>query len=300
MITYLESSLFESPAQTLVNTVNTYGVMGRGIAREFKCLYPEMFEAYAAKCKDRMLQPGRLHMYRTVNKWVLNFPTKTNHKWSSRIEYVEAGLKTFVRTYSAAGVSSISFPQLGCGTGGLDWNRDVLPLMEEYLSRLEIEIFIHVYSGAASASRSLESLIQRLRYSPAPIEFEQFSADLLEITRHRGNPTLELDIVRLMHHSLVRKGYFGFTECEGDAKEQFAEMQDLVVQLPYVVKSRCCQSVQATKNRSKYVASEKETWDSAVQFDGSVLRPTWMDSSGFPEEDILWTSNPMQTSFMET
>lgn len=76
MLTYVTTNLFDSPAQTLVNAVNTVGVMGKGIAAEFKRRYPEMFERYKALCDREWIAIGRLHLYRTPGKWVLNFPTK--------------------------------------------------------------------------------------------------------------------------------------------------------------------------------------------------------------------------------
>lgn len=143
MLSYVTSNLFESPAQTLVNTVNTVGVMGKGIAAEFKQRYPEMFERYAKYCKDGSLDIGKLHLYRTPNKLVLNFPTKKHWRNPSKLEYIEAGLRKFVDTYAAHGIVSVSFPQLGCGNGGLPWEK-VQPLMEQYLSRLPIPVYIHV------------------------------------------------------------------------------------------------------------------------------------------------------------
>ena len=90
-ITYVRGNLFESPAQVLVNTVNTVGVMGKGVALEFKKLFPEMFEEYRRLCEGRLLKIGMLHIYRTPHKWVLNFPTKEHWRQPSRVEYIDAG-----------------------------------------------------------------------------------------------------------------------------------------------------------------------------------------------------------------
>src|SRR2546426_1288320 len=118
MITYVRGNIFESPAQTLVNTVNTVGVMGRGVAVEFKRLYPEMFKAYREHCERGDLTIGRLFFYRTEHKSVLNFPTKKHWRQPSRPEYIEEGLKTFAQTYERVGIHSVAFPALGCGNGG--------------------------------------------------------------------------------------------------------------------------------------------------------------------------------------
>jgi O-acetyl-ADP-ribose deacetylase (regulator of RNase III) len=142
MITFLESSVFDSPAQTLVNTVNTVGVMGKGIAKEFRSRYPEMFKEYKRLCDARKLQIGRLHLWRSDTRWVLNFPTKTTWQLPSRIEYIEAGLAKFVDTYKELGITSVSFPPLGCGNGQLNWD-DVRPVMERYLAQVTIPVYIH-------------------------------------------------------------------------------------------------------------------------------------------------------------
>jgi O-acetyl-ADP-ribose deacetylase (regulator of RNase III) len=142
MIRYLESSLFDSPAQTLVNTVNTVGVMGKGIAKEFKERYPEMFREYSRICRRGDLSIGSLHLWRSNRQWVLNFPTKTTWKKPSSLEYVRLGLEKFVATYKDLGIVSASFPPLGCGNGGLNW-QDVRPIMESHLHRLTIPVYIH-------------------------------------------------------------------------------------------------------------------------------------------------------------
>ncbi|MBN1139357.1 MAG: macro domain-containing protein [Anaerolineae bacterium] len=146
MLTYVTISLFDSPAQALVNTVNTVGVMGKGIAASFKKLYPDMYRQYKQLCQEDRLKIGTLHIYRTANKTVVNFPTKVHWRQPSRVEYIEAGLEKFVTHYGDYGISSVSFPQLGCGHGELDWERQVQPVMERHLRRLPIPVYIHLYS----------------------------------------------------------------------------------------------------------------------------------------------------------
>ncbi len=115
MIMYVEGDLFSSTAQVLVNTVNTVGVMGKGIAKEFKRIYPDMFRKYQEYCEAGRLQPGTLFLYRTRNKTILNFPTKRHWRQKSRLSDIEAGLKTFVAQYVEMGIYSIAFPQPSCG-----------------------------------------------------------------------------------------------------------------------------------------------------------------------------------------
>lgn len=139
-----DGDLFESSCQTLVNTVNCVGVMGKGIAKEFKKRYPLMFARYHNICSRGLLKIGTLYLWKGNDKWVLNFPTKKHWKNSSQIEWIELGLKKFLLSYKEKGIKSIAFPMLGCNNGGLDKN-DVLPLMREYLDKcddLDIEIYI--------------------------------------------------------------------------------------------------------------------------------------------------------------
>lgn len=176
MLKYLTTPLFDSPAQTLVNTVNTVGVMGKGIAAEFKRRYPEMFDRYRVFCQSKQLDIGKLYLYRTPNKWVLNFPTKKHWRYPSKMVYIEAGLQKFVSTYTECGVSSIAFPQLGCGNGGLNWD-DVRPVMHRYLNGLAIPVYIHVTSRRAGfVPEHLD--INELAQMRQDISFQRFWNDL--------------------------------------------------------------------------------------------------------------------------
>jgi len=142
MLTYLYASLFDSPAQTLVNTVNTMGVMGKGIAKTFRERYPAMFAEYKEFCTKGELTVGSLHLWKGGDRWVLNFPTKTTWRLPSKLEYIEKGLQTFVKNYERMGIVSASFPPLGCGNGNLNWE-DVRPMIEQYLSKINIPIYVH-------------------------------------------------------------------------------------------------------------------------------------------------------------
>ena len=118
MITYVASDIFDSPAKVLVNTVNTVGVMGKGIAKVFKAVYPEMFKEYQALCETRQFDIGQLWLYKAPNRWVLNFPTKRHWRNPSKVEFLEQGLAKFANSFSDYGITSVAFPLLGCGNGG--------------------------------------------------------------------------------------------------------------------------------------------------------------------------------------
>lgn len=190
VLTYKRTSLFESNAQTLVNTVNCVGVMGKGIAKAFKQREPEMFTAYKRLCDQKLLVPGKLWLWRGSENWVLNFPTKLHWRSPSKIEWVEAGLDKFVRTYEAQGVTEIAFPKLGCGNGGLDWE-EVRPLMERYLSDLTIPVFIHDHTKDIGLPEHLEHLAAEVRGTMNDLSFPSFIAALSVISKIA--PTIRLD-----------------------------------------------------------------------------------------------------------
>lgn len=140
----VQGDMFKSSAQTLVNTINCVGAMGKGIALEFKKRYPAMYDRYRQLCKDGLIQTGKLWLYKADDgKWVLNFPTKQHWRNPSKVEYIEQGLDKFVKTYKEKGIISIAFPMLGCSNGGLDKN-EILPIMQKYLEQcddLDVEIY---------------------------------------------------------------------------------------------------------------------------------------------------------------
>lgn len=143
MIKYIRGNLFNSKMQTLTNAVNCVGVMGAGMALEFKNRYPRMFLTYKKMCDLRLLDIGKLHIHKEKSKWILNFPTKKDWQNPSKIEYIEEGLQKLVETYKEKGITGLAIPQLGCSNGGLNWN-EVKPIMEYYLSQLDIPVEIYI------------------------------------------------------------------------------------------------------------------------------------------------------------
>lgn len=189
MITYLSGDLFQSPAQVLVNPVNTVGVMGKGIALKFKQVYPEMFEAYRNHCERGNLQIGQLYLYKTPNKWILNFPTKKHWHNPSRAEYIEAGLAKLRDRCSEMGMTSIAFPALGCGNGELDFETQVRPLMEGYLGRLSVPTFIYL-SGVKTdppEHKDVRRIKRWLRSEPSALPFDEVWPDLVDVLRGQQN-----------------------------------------------------------------------------------------------------------------
>ena len=180
MINYLTTNIFTSPAQALINTVNTVGVMGKGVALEFKKLYPIMYKQYRQRCKSGWMKIGKLFIYRTPHKIIVNFPTKRHWRASSKVEYLEVGLQEFVKQYNTYGITSASFPQIGCGNGELDWDKQVKPLMEHYLKALPIPVYIHLYPKAPDfiPERLDPTYVQELQLEREIIPFAQVWQDL--------------------------------------------------------------------------------------------------------------------------
>lgn len=172
MIRYIEGDIFSSPAQVIVNTVNTVGVMGKGIALEFKKRYPRMFEAYKIMCEKKDFKIGKLALFYEPDHWILLFPTKENWRYPSKIEYIEKGLDKFVREYAERGISSIAFPKLGCGNGELSWD-DVKPLMEKYLKPLPIDIYIYLknISEFVPEHKATESMLSWLKANAKDLSY---------------------------------------------------------------------------------------------------------------------------------
>ena len=148
MIEIITGNIFTTKSQTIVNTVNCVGVMGAGIAYECRLRYPNMYKRYVDICKAKQLQIGTLWLYKTDNKWILNFPTKYDWKYESKIEYLEKGLLKFVETYKAKGIQSIAFPVLGASNGGIPEEISI-SLMKKYLSQCDIKVEIYLYDPMA-------------------------------------------------------------------------------------------------------------------------------------------------------
>jgi O-acetyl-ADP-ribose deacetylase (regulator of RNase III) len=147
-IQVITGNIFTSECQTLVNTINCVGVMGAGIALECRLRYPEMYDKYVEFCKEGKIKPGILWLYKSEEKWILNFPTKLDWKRPSKVEYLHAGLKKFRETYEYKGIQSIAFPLLGADKGGIPASVSESILLS-YLDSLPIHVEIYHYDPTA-------------------------------------------------------------------------------------------------------------------------------------------------------
>ena len=148
MITFTQGNLLEADAEAFVNTVNTVGVMGKGVALMFKEAFPENFKAYLAACKAKEVQLGEMFVTKRDGflgpKWIVNFPTKAHWRYPSQMAWIENGLDDLKRFIVSEGVKSIALPPLGAGNGGLEWS-DVQHVIVEKLSDLtDVEILVFV------------------------------------------------------------------------------------------------------------------------------------------------------------
>lgn len=158
MVTVKTGDLFKSSAQTLVNTVNTVGVMGKGIALEFKKRFPEMFADYQQRCERGEVRLGRPYLFkRATSPWILNFPTKQHWRGVSRIADIEEGLRYLTANYRAWGIESLAVPPLGCGLGQLDW-RVVGPTLYRGLQSIDVPVELYAPAGTPPQQLTLEFL----------------------------------------------------------------------------------------------------------------------------------------------
>lgn len=154
----LIGDILQSKAQTLVNTVNCVGIMGKGIALEFKNRFPEMFKNYMEKCERREVKLGVPYLYKTLFlPQIVNFPTKDHWKSVSKICDIERGLQYLVAHYKEWGVTSLAIPPLGCGNGQLEW-KAVGPLIYRFVKQMGISIEMYAPYGTPAKELTIEFL----------------------------------------------------------------------------------------------------------------------------------------------
>ncbi|MDI9571413.1 MAG: macro domain-containing protein [Pseudomonadota bacterium] len=149
MINIKIGDILESKSQTLINTVNCVGVMGKGLALQFKKRFPDMFDDYVRRCQRGEVKLGQPYLYRTLlPPWILNFPTKDHWRSVASLHSIIAGLEHLLRNYREWGIASLAVPPLGCGEGQLEWSI-VGPTLYRYLNRMDIEIELFAPYGTA-------------------------------------------------------------------------------------------------------------------------------------------------------
>ena len=158
MFKALIGDLFESRAQTLVNTVNCVGVMGKGVALEFKKRFPSNFEDYATRCQRKQVRLGQPYLYRDpTGQSIVNFPTKGHWRSPARLKDIENGLDYLARHVEEWGIQNLAMPPLGCGNGGLEWS-EVGPLIYRKLHHSPIDVEVYAPFGAPKNELSIDYL----------------------------------------------------------------------------------------------------------------------------------------------
>ncbi|MCD4676954.1 MAG: macro domain-containing protein [Desulfobacula sp.] len=161
MIEYKTGDLLKDTSEAIVNTVNCVGVMGRGIALQFKKAFPENFKVYAAACKKGEVQPGKMFVVATNEmlgtKYIINFPTKRHWRGKSKLEDIQTGLKDLAAVIEKYKIQSIAIPPLGSGLGGLDWS-NVKQLINEALKKVKnVNVIVYEPLGAPSAKKMVRN-----------------------------------------------------------------------------------------------------------------------------------------------
>lgn len=267
MITYKTGNLLDAPVEALVNTVNTVGVMGKGIALQFKNTFPENFKVYSDAVKAGSFQLGKVLVV-PVNpigkvRYVINFPTKGHWRYPSKLEWIQTGLKDLREKIRENGITSLALPPLGCGNGGLDWEQ-VRPIIEKEMGNLDVEVYIYEPSSAIqeilkseekpSAARltSVRAMLLQLLYNYRALgEFtSEFAAEKLSYFLQRfGEKQLKLDFQKgiygpysgkVRHILYAVNGYYlkGYEQKDAKPFEPLEMMVDKTQEVQSYIKDR--------------------------------------------------------------
>lgn len=212
MIKVIIGDIFESQAQTLVNTVNCVGIMGKGIALEFKKRFPDMFKDYVKRCQDKQVRLGRPYLFKRIfSPWILNFPTKDHWRSVSKLEDIIEGLRYLQQNYKAWGITSLAVPPLGCGNGELEW-RVVGPTLYRHLKVLDIPVELYAPFGTPHEELQpsfLDESEERLSQKPAPYKITPAWVAIVEILNRIEKEPFHWPVGRTTFQKIA---YFA-TEC---------------------------------------------------------------------------------------
>ncbi|HUT58311.1 MAG TPA: macro domain-containing protein [Phycisphaerae bacterium] len=155
MIELTQGDILKAQAEALVNTVNCAGIMGRGIALQFRKAFPDNFKAYKALCNREELRPGKVFVFDLGHlgspRYIINFPTKKHWKGKGRLEYIESGLLSLVDELRRRDIRSVALPPLGCGLGGLDWNEVRQRIEQAFMGLPQVRVLLYEPKGAPAA-----------------------------------------------------------------------------------------------------------------------------------------------------
>lgn len=201
--------LLDAQTEALVNTVNCVGVMGKGIALQFKRRYPQVFKAYKKACDSGDVRVGKMLPIQTGEmvgpQWVINFPTKQHWRSPSRLEWIEDGLSDLRRVIDELGIKSIAIPPLGAGNGGLDWSC-VEPLIREAFSdRADVEVVL--YAPTRGRQRNVDAVQRQLRVTRGRALvlalIDQYVAQRAVVDPTAGQGASHLEIQKLLYFATI-------------------------------------------------------------------------------------------------
>lgn len=315
MITSAKGNILDADVDAVVNTVNTVGVMGKGLALQFKRRYPENFDLYKRACDSNELEVGRMFVTETHQlsgpRLIVNFPTKQHWKANSRIEFIRDGLRDLVSIIRDRGITSIAIPPLGAGNGGLEWTR-VRPIIEEALAPLE-DVDVRIFDPV---QRSFDVAADR------PVRLTNSRALLLALMlgyakqRHALEPwedmggASHLEVQKLMYFASLRipalrlrfaRGTYGpysdvvrimLQELEGTYSKGFGDGNDKVLAL---------KPIEVTQAGIDALDGFKPSAESAREFDDAiagVLHHIEGFEGAYPLEllaSVEWAVNDLRT-----
>jgi len=193
MLKEVIGNLLEANAEALVNTVNTVGVMGKGIALQFRQAFPENYQAYQKACKHNEVKPGHMFVYKTgllTNpRFIINFPTKRHWMEKARMEDIKSGLRDLMAIIKREGIRSVAVPPLGCGSGGLDWNKVCVEIKAALKPLSDVQILLYAPAGAP-APEKMKVRTQRPNMTPG-------RAVLLEVLKNYAMPGYRLALLEV-------------------------------------------------------------------------------------------------------
>lgn len=271
MITYKTGNILDADAEMLVNTVNAVGVMGKGIALQFKNTFPENFSAYKKAVSEGKVRPGKVFIV-NINaigkvKYIANFATKNHWRYPSKLEWIESGLRDLKDQIVRLQVESVALPPLGCGHGGLDWNK-IKPLIEHNLSNLPVKILAYEPSDAIKEILKNEFQPKAARLTPARAmliyllykyrasgeEVTEFAAEKLSyFLQELGEKQLKLDFQKsyygpysgkIRHVLFAMNGYYlkGFEQKEAKPFEPLRLVAEKKQEVEHFVKNNLSQT----------------------------------------------------------
>lgn len=232
MLTEENGDLLKADVDALVNTVNTVGVMGKGIALQFKRAFPDNFKAYAAACKTGEVEVGRMFVVPNATldgpRWLINFPTKRHWKAGSRIEWVESGLEDLVATIDRLGIRSIAVPPLGAGNGGLDWTA-VRPLIIEKLGSID-DVDVLLFPPVVGHHKISGKPVKMTWGRAAVIKLVEAYVRSREITEpwSGGQGASALEIQKLMYFANIAEPKLKLTFAQGKYGPYSDEVRHLI------------------------------------------------------------------------